>query len=120
MIVPGTHGSPIRRMAVGVLAAIQLAMFATLPVADALLDAQETGTSTHIEAQGSDHGCATGHDHFLCQVARSLGEVKPGTLVNELVDVGGLFSPQAVPSNDQTPSYRALIPRQGPRAPPTL
>lgn len=54
-----------------ILALLQLGVSTAVVSADAVLDGEMTGHSTHVESEGSKE-CATHHDHLFCQVVRSL------------------------------------------------
>ena len=59
------------RVAAACLALFQIGSTSVLAHADALLDAERTGSPLHVESpENSD--CALHHGHLFCQVVRSL------------------------------------------------
>ena len=111
------HSRNSRRFGVLAFALLQLAVFAALPAADAVLEARGSGTVVHIEAEGSEH-CDTGHSHLLCQLTRTLssGIAPPVPIDFRLASVASLGTPTA------TAWLNRPIPPggSGPRAPPRV
>jgi len=104
-----------RRFGVLAFALLQLAVFAALPAADAVLEAQGLSTVVHIEGKGSEH-CDTGHSHLLCQLTRTLssGIAPPVPIDLRLVSEASLATPTATAwANRPVPPGGS-----GPRAPP--
>ena len=69
----------VRRLAVLVLALLQFGGPAAVQVADALLEAREVGSVVHMESSHSE-GCDHGHNHLICQTARSLSSSLPSAV----------------------------------------
>ena len=103
-------------------AATSLALFHLLvaglsPLADARLEASERAVVTHIEAERT-HACATGHDHFFCQLCRAVS-LSAGPAPAQVV------TPQPTPvipgtclTEHHAILLRSLVSHHGPRAPP--
>lgn len=60
------------------MALLQIGVSSAVVTADAVLDSEMAGHSTHVESEGSEE-CATHHDHLFCQVVRSLTNVATTT-----------------------------------------
>ena len=106
-----------RRLGVLAFALLQLAVFAALPAADAVLEARALSTVVHIEGEGSEH-CDTGHSHLLCQLTRTLssGIAPPVPIDFRLVSEASLGTPTATAwANRPIPPGGS-----GPRAPPRV
>lgn len=104
-----------RRFGVLSLSLFQFALFAGLPVADAVLEVRGLSIVVHIEGENSEH-CDTGHSHLLCQLTRTLSS---GVAPLILIDIRLVFE-----TSPDTPTATAWQNRptppggSGPRAPP--
>lgn len=108
-----------RRMAVLVLALVQLAGAVVLPAADGLMDVERYGTPVHVESGGRDD-CTPHHDHAFCQVVRSTAMANPAGPTTEFVVEPSRRVALALPERDAVPGHAAVLPgSSGPRAPPT-
>ena len=103
------------RFGVGALVLLQVAAFAVLPAADAVLEAGWAGTAAHIEAENGEP-CGTGHSHLLCQLTRtaSLGFAPLG--LDALLTVAA--TGPGLPTATAWPSRPMPLGGSGPRAPP--
>ena len=105
----------LRRFGVLSLSLLQLAVFAGLPTADAVLEARGLSTVVHIEGENSED-CETGHNHLMCQLTRTLSS---GFSPFALIDLPLVFE-----ASMDTPTATAWQKRpippggSGPRAPP--
>ena len=104
-----------RRLGVLSLSLLQLAVFAGLPAADAVLEVRGMSTVVHIEGENSEQ-CETGHSHLLCQLTRTLSS---GVAPLILADLPLVF--EASPDTPTATAWqnRPIPPGgSGPRAPP--
>lgn len=105
----------LRRFGVLSLSLLQLAVFAGLPTADAVLEARGLSTVVHIEGENSED-CDAGHNHLMCQLTRTLSSGMAPLL---LIDLPLVFE-----TSMETPTATAWQNRpippggSGPRAPP--
>ena len=104
-----------RRLGVIALALLQFAVFASFPVADAILEARGVSETVHIERENSEQ-CDTGHNHLLCQLTRGLSSGIPAQL---LIAHRPATEASRLPPAVATRENRPVLPGgNGPRAPP--
>jgi len=110
-----TRSRDPRRFGVVALALLQFAVFASFPVADAILEARGVSDTVHIERESSEQ-CDTGHNHLLCQLTRGLSSGIPAQL---LIDYRPATEASRLPPSVTTRENRPVLPGgNGPRAPP--
>ena len=107
-----------RRVGALSMALLQLASFAALPTADAILDAPQLGLPLHVESEGNPE-CAPHHDHLFCQAVRSLSAA---ATTAQIAAVEGSAPPirrlEAQTVGVATAARRLLTRSVGSRAPP--
>ena len=104
-----------RRFGVLALALLQFVVFASFPVADAILEARGVSDTAHIETENSEQ-CDTGHNHLLCQLTRTLSS---GISVEDLTDFQQACQASLNIPTATTRENRPIPPGgSGPRAPP--
>ncbi len=105
----------LRRFGVLSLSLLQLAVFAGLPTADAVLEARGLSTVVHIEGENSED-CETGHNHLMCQLTRTLSS---GFSPFALIDLPLVFEASMDTPTATAWQNRPIPPGgSGPRAPP--
>jgi len=107
------------RIAVVAFATFQVGFSATVPIADALLEAASFALPLHVESAGEDP-CAPGHDHLFCQLCRTLTlVVAPPTAGSRYAALpsAALAAPRGV-DHDLVSCLDRTGPL-GPRAPPS-
>ncbi len=112
-----TRSRDPRQFGATALALLQFAVFAALPVADAILEARGVSDTVHIERENSEQ-CDTGHNHLLCQLTRGLSSGIPAQL---LIAYRPAVEASRLPPSVTTRENRPVLPGgNGPRAPPRV
>ena len=97
-----------------------MGVFAALPSADAMLDAERAASPVHVESP-EHRTCASQHSHLFCQIVRSLlSGVPSGHVANAENPAPAVFAPQSpgvdLPARGAIFLIGAIVPRAPPFA----
>ena len=105
-------------MGMGCLATLQIGVATVLGPADAILDIERFGASTHVESP-TTADCAFGHGHGFCQLVRSLYKAGISSGIPFLRDATPpLLLPEPGPDAHRVAPAPVLLGSGTPRAPP--